>query len=50
MKTTSLLAAGLVATGAAATNKLTPDAVEKDIHTDKSDTPLPPIGLSRTFY
>ncbi|KAG9259128.1 uncharacterized protein F5Z01DRAFT_669857 [Emericellopsis atlantica] len=36
MKTTSLLAAGLAASGAAATSsKLTPDAIENDIHTDK---------------
>jgi hypothetical protein len=38
MKTTSLLAAGIVASGAAATSKLTPDAIEKDIHTDKSES------------
>ena len=36
MKTNTILAAGLMASGAAATSQLTPDAIENDIKTDKS--------------
>lgn len=39
----SFLYAGLAASGAFATDKLTPDAVEADIHEDKYR--LPDLGL-----